>query len=63
MIVGGEVVAAERHVQKPATRSYTLDQARALYLQGGLEVERVVDEFSDRPYEGGRVFTIIGSRR
>jgi hypothetical protein len=63
VIVRGEVVAAERHVQRPATRSYTLDQARALYLQGGLEVEQVVDEFSDRPYEGGRVFTIIGSRR
>src|SRR6476469_2216743 len=63
VIVGGEVVAAERHVQKPATRSYTLDQARVLYLQGGLELEQVVDEFSDRPYEGGRVFTIIGSRR
>lgn len=63
VIVGGEIVAAERHVQKPATRSYTLDRARALYLQGGLEVERVVDEFSERPYEGGRVFTIIGSRR
>ena len=30
---------------------------------GGLEGEQVVDEFSDRPYEGGRVFTIIGSRR
>lgn len=63
VIVGGEVVAAERHVQKPATRSYTLDQARALYLQGGLELERVVDEFSDRPFEGGSVFTIIGLRR
>jgi SAM-dependent methyltransferase len=63
VIVDGEVVAAERHVQKPATRSYTLDHARALYLQSGLEVERVVDEFSDRPYEGGRVFTIIGTRR
>jgi len=22
----------------------------------------VVDEFSDRPYQGGRVFTVIGSR-
>jgi hypothetical protein len=63
VIVDGEVVAAERHVQKPATRSYTLDQARALYLQAGLELERVVDEFSDRPFAGGRVFTIIGSRR
>ena len=63
MIVGGEVVAAERHVQKPATRSYTLDQARALYVQSGLEPEQVVDEFSARPYEGGRVFTLIGSRR
>jgi hypothetical protein len=38
-----------------------LDQARALYLQGGLE--RVVDGFSDRPFDGGRLFTIIGSRR
>ena len=63
VIVGSEVVAAERHLQKPATRSYTLDQARALYLQSGLELVRIVDEFSDQPYEGGRVFTIIGSRR
>src|SRR5580765_4043386 len=63
VIVGGEVVAAERHVQKPATRSYTLDQALALYLQAGLELQQVVDEFSDRSYEGGRVFTIIGARR
>jgi hypothetical protein len=50
-------------VQKPATRSYTLDQARALYVQAGLELEQVVDGFSDRPFEGGSVFTIIGSRR
>ena len=62
VIVGGDVVAAERHVQKPATRSYTLDQACALYVQSGLELEQVVDEFSDRPYQGGRVFTVIGSR-
>ena len=62
VIVGGEVVASERHVQKPATRSYTLDQARALYLQGGLALEHVVDGFSDRPFEDGRVFTIVGSR-
>jgi hypothetical protein len=63
VIVGGDVVAAERHVQKPATRSYTLDQACALYVQSGLELEQVVDEFSHRPYEGGRVFTVVGSRR
>jgi SAM-dependent methyltransferase len=63
VIVDGEVVATERHVQKPATRGYTLDRARTLYLQGGLELERVVDGFSDRPYEGGSVFTIVGSRR
>jgi SAM-dependent methyltransferase len=63
VIVDGEVVAAERHVQKPATRSYTLDQAHALYRQAGLELQEVVDGFSNRPFEGGSVFTIIGSRR
>jgi ubiquinone/menaquinone biosynthesis C-methylase UbiE len=63
VVVDGEVVAAERHVQKPATRSYTVDQARALYLQGGLELEQIVDGFSDQPFEDGLVFTIIGSRR
>jgi hypothetical protein len=31
-------------------------------VQSGLELEQVVDEFSDRPYQGGRVFTVIGSR-
>lgn len=62
VLVDGKVVAAERHVQKPATRSYTVDQARALYLQARLEIERVVDGFSDKPHEGGAVFTVIGVR-
>ena len=33
------------------------------YLAEGIEIERVVDGFSDRSFAGGHLFTIIGSRR
>jgi ubiquinone/menaquinone biosynthesis C-methylase UbiE len=62
VLVNGKVVSAERHVQKPATRSYTHDQARALYVQSGLEIERVVAGFTDKPFKGGALFTVIGVR-
>jgi ubiquinone/menaquinone biosynthesis C-methylase UbiE len=62
VIVDGEVVASERHVQSPATRSYTPEQARALYAQAGLEVERVLAGFTDEPYDDGEIFTILGRK-
>jgi SAM-dependent methyltransferase len=62
VVVNGEVVASERHVRSPATRSYTLEQARELYEGAGLAVDRVLDGFRAEPYKGGEIFTILGSR-
>ena len=63
VIMDGERVASERRMRSPATRGYTLDQARALYEQAGLEIERVVAGFTDEPYDAsGDIFTILGRR-
>jgi SAM-dependent methyltransferase len=62
VIEAGEVVASERHVQSPATRSYTPQQARELCERAGLQIERILQGFTDDPYDGGEIFTIVGRR-
>jgi ubiquinone/menaquinone biosynthesis C-methylase UbiE len=63
VLVDGVVVESERSVRSPATRGYTVEQAVELYREAGFEVEQVVSEFTDRPYEAGDdIFTIVGRR-
>jgi SAM-dependent methyltransferase len=62
LIVDGEVVAQERHVRAPATRDYTLEQALALLDEAGLTADRVLDGFTQAPYAGGEIFTILARR-
>jgi len=63
VIVDGEIVAQERHVRAPATRAYTLDQAVELCESIGLTIDRVLDGFTEEPYAGGEIFTIVARRR
>jgi SAM-dependent methyltransferase len=63
VVVDGEVVAQERHVRAPATRAYTLEQALALCESASLTIDRVLDGFTDQPYGGGELFTIVARRR
>ena len=64
IVVGGEVVESERHVRSPATRGYTLEQASALFEDGGFQIEYVVAGFSQRRLrEGDNVFTIVARLR
>jgi ubiquinone/menaquinone biosynthesis C-methylase UbiE len=63
LIIDGEVVAQERHVRAPATRDYTLEQALALLDEAGLMAERVLEGFTQEPYAGGEVFTVLARNR
>jgi SAM-dependent methyltransferase len=62
LIVDGEVVAQERHVRAPATRDYTLDQVLALLDDAGLTAEHVLEGFTQEPYAGGEILTIVARR-
>ena len=63
VVVDGQVVASERQVRSPATRGYSLAQARALYEAAGFRIDRVVSGFGDAPFkEGDPIFTIVGVR-
>ncbi len=62
VVLDGEVVAQERHVRSPATRGYTVEQASELCGLAGLGVERILDGFGERPYDGGEIFTIVARR-
>jgi SAM-dependent methyltransferase len=63
LLVDGEVVAQERHVRAPATRDYTPDQALALLDEAGLTAERVLEGFTQEPYTGGEIFTVVARLR
>jgi SAM-dependent methyltransferase len=63
VIIQDQVVASDRYVRSPATREYSVNQARALYEDAGLRVARVLSGFSDRPWSAGdRLFTVVGIR-
>jgi ubiquinone/menaquinone biosynthesis C-methylase UbiE len=49
IIRDGEVIASEEHHQSPATRSYTQEQAVALYQKAGFEDVQVFHEFTFEP--------------
>jgi len=65
LIRGGQVVASEVHERSPATRGYTLAQARRMLEDAGFEVLGVVGGFSDQPYDpkSDEIFSVTAVRR
>ena len=49
IIRAGKVIASEEHKQSPATRSYTQEQAMALYQKAGFRDIQVFHEFTFEP--------------
>jgi hypothetical protein len=49
IIRDGQVAASEEHHQSPATRSYTQEQAVALYREAGFQEIQVLHEFTFEP--------------
>jgi SAM-dependent methyltransferase len=49
LIVNGKVVQEETHRRSPATRSYTQNEARALFEEIGFETVELFSEFSFEP--------------
>jgi SAM-dependent methyltransferase len=63
VVVNGRVVEDECHVRSPATRSYTQQEARAMYREAGLEHLEVFSGFSLEPSRAGdTVFCVVGVR-
>jgi ubiquinone/menaquinone biosynthesis C-methylase UbiE len=63
IIRDGNVVASEEHEQSPATRSYTQQQAVALYQQAGFKNIQVFHEFTFEPVRPeDTTFSVLGFR-
>ncbi|HSL44047.1 MAG TPA: hypothetical protein VK897_11490, partial [Anaerolineales bacterium] len=61
IIIDGEITASEEHDQSPATRSYTQEQAIALYHAAGLQDIQVFHEFTFEPARpDDTVFSVLG---
>jgi ubiquinone/menaquinone biosynthesis C-methylase UbiE len=61
IIRDGNVVASEEHHQSPATRSYTQQQAVALYQQAGFKNIQVFHEFTFEPVKPeDTTFSVLG---
>jgi ubiquinone/menaquinone biosynthesis C-methylase UbiE len=59
----GQVIASEEHNQSPATRSYTQQQAIALYEEAGFENIQVFHEFTFEPVKAeDTTFCVLGFR-
>jgi hypothetical protein len=57
----GKVIASEEHQQSPATRSYTQEQAVALYKETGFEDVQVFHEFTFEPVKPeDETFCVLG---
>lgn len=57
----GQVTTSEEHHQSPATRSYTQDQAIALYREAGFEDIQVFHEFTFEPVKPeDMTFCVLG---
>jgi ubiquinone/menaquinone biosynthesis C-methylase UbiE len=64
VILGGKVVASEEHRQSPATRSYTQEQAVALYREAGFKDVQVLSEFTFEPVKpSDTLFCVLGFKR
>lgn len=63
IIKDDKVIASEEHNQSPATRSYTQEQAVALYQNAGFRDIQVFHEFTFEPVKReDTVFCVIGIR-
>jgi ubiquinone/menaquinone biosynthesis C-methylase UbiE len=63
VLVGGKVLAAERHHRSPATRSYTQAQARALFERAGFREVELYHEFTLAPARPeDTLFVVVGRR-
>jgi ubiquinone/menaquinone biosynthesis C-methylase UbiE len=61
IVQDGQVIASEEHQQSPATRSYTQQQAVALFQEAGFENIQVFHEFTFEPAKPeDTVFSILG---
>jgi ubiquinone/menaquinone biosynthesis C-methylase UbiE len=61
VLMAGEIVAVEHHRRSPASRSYTQEQARALFEDAGFRDICVVGGFTRQPATAGDIlFTVIG---
>ncbi|MCC6453858.1 MAG: class I SAM-dependent methyltransferase [Caldilineaceae bacterium] len=61
VLIAGELVAVEHHRRSPASRSYTQEQARALFEDAGFREIHVVGGFTQRPATAGdMLFTLLG---
>ena len=63
VIIDGVVAAEEQHQRSPATRSYTQQQAREIFIRAGLINIQLYQEFSLQPAvpEDG-IFTLVGHK-
>lgn len=63
LVFEGRVVAWENFERSPATRSYTVEQAKALLEESGFAQVRAVAGFTDRPASSEEdLFCIFGKR-
>ena len=61
IVKDGKVIASEEHNQSPATRSYTQQQAIALYEEGGFKDIQVFHEFTFEPVKpDDDTFCVLG---
>ncbi len=57
----GNVISEEHHERSPATRSYTQEQADALYAEAGFVSRQIYHEFTLEPAQPtDRIFTVVG---
>lgn len=60
---GGEIISTEYHSRSPATRWYTQNQARELYLQAGFTNLQLSSGFSREPAQpDDRIFCVAGTK-
>ncbi len=63
LLVAGEVVAEEHHRRSPATRSYSQEQARTLFEQGGFVDVTLYSEFTFEPVKPeDTLFTVVAHK-
>ena len=63
VLVGGKVVAEERHARSPATRTYTQAQARALLEGAGFAGVDLYHEFTPEPARSEDILFVAVGRR
>jgi SAM-dependent methyltransferase len=62
-VVDGVVVESETHIQAPATRNYTQEQARSLFAAAGFDEIQLYSEFTWHPAQPtDRLFVVTGRR-